>query len=199
MPVPVDLTRGRERRRYFRIRDRVALSLVPIAPEAEKLAIGDLLDSASSFGLINDLRALRDRALPRRKQIESKFPTVAAYLDALERQIDLLANAINRQDGAIERPTRDISLSAQGLSTHWEEPLPEGALVEVWLVLFPEHARIKALGRVVACSDPAPAATGAVATAVEFTHLRGADREAIVRHVHALQLQRLQSGVGMED
>lgn len=178
-----------ERRRYFRIEDEVGLAVIPIAAADEAAAIASFEDERSHASLTNELRALRDTHLPQRRSLEYKFPTVAAYMRLIEKQIDMLAAALGDEDGYARAPDTTVNLSAQGLSYDAPEPLELGALVEVRLTLFPDRCHLKALGRVVRCEDN----PGCRSTGIELTHLRDADREAIIRHVHKLQRLRLQA------
>ena len=63
-----------------------------------------------------------------------------------------------------------------------------GGLVEIRLLLRPEEGRIQGLARVVQVEPR----DGGFRNAFEFTHLREADREAIIKHVHAVQMRQLQ-------
>ncbi|NEX23208.1 PilZ domain-containing protein [Thiorhodococcus mannitoliphagus] len=178
-----------ERRRYFRIEDEVGLLVTPISPADEAAAIAGFDDEEGHASLMNELRALRDAHLPQRRSLEYKFPTVAAYMRMVEKQIDLLAAAVGDENGYPAAPDTPVNLSAQGLSYEAQEPLEMDSLVEVRLTIFPDRCGIKALGRIVRCEGD----EGCGDTAVEFTHLRDADREAIIRHVHLLQRLRLQA------
>lgn len=183
-----------ERRRYFRIDDQVGLKLVGIAAADEATAIASFDDSSARAGLVNELRAVREKHLPERRNLETRFPTVASYIEMLERQIEIIAFAIDDRDDFPNEPSQAVNLSAQGLSLASETGFAMGSLVEVSLALFPDHSRIKALARVVKCDAEE---TGMV-TALEFVYLREADREAIIHHVHALQRRRLQANFEAE-
>lgn len=178
----------RERRRYFRIEDEVGLRVTPIPAAEEARAIDAFEDERSHASLMNELRALRDAHLPQRRSLEYKFPTVATYVRLLEKQIDLLAQAIGDDDGYAADPDTAVNLSAQGLCFDRDEPLEIGSLVELKLTLFPDLTHIRTLARVIRSEEPSDKGT-----AVELTHLREADKEAIVRHVHTLQRLRLQA------
>lgn len=187
-----------ERRRYFRIDDRVGLSLEPVEADAEAEALAGFGQAARRFGLINELRAIRDAHLPERRQVQNKYPTVANYLAALESQIECLVLAVDSREteSLPEQPDTPVSLSAQGISLKASAPLATGTLVRVRMVLFPDQSRILAMARVVETSDEQR-------TALEFCEIRDADREAVIRHVHALQMSRLQTdpkvGAGVGD
>ncbi|NKN34573.1 PilZ domain-containing protein [Marichromatium bheemlicum] len=180
----------RERRRFFRIDDTVGLQLTPIAAADEAQMIAEFSERSADVGLLNELHAIRDQALPQRRKLEYKFPTVAAYTRVLERQIEMLAIAFESRQQNIVLKQHPVNLSAQGMSLVLDPPPPPGGLLEIQLQLYPEHNRIFTLGRVLK-RDTGP-------TAIEFEYLREADCEAIVRHIHALQLRRLRHDNGLD-
>lgn len=176
-----------ERRRYFRIDDQVGLALTPIAAADEDAALAGFADSSARVGLINEMRALREQHLPQRRALESRFPTVAAYIGSLERQIEILALAIGQRDDFPSHPDTPANISGQGIGLLADLGVEIGALIDIKLALFPDRCRIEALARVIKIDRTADG----VETVMEFTHLREADREAIIHHVHALQRTRL--------
>jgi len=180
----------RDRRRYFRIEDRLGLLVVPLGPDEEVRLIESLETPSSRAGLLNDLHAIRDLHLPERRALEYKFPTVAAYIKVIETQIEMLAQAIGDGEGFPNSPDTDACLSAQGIGFHWPMSLEIGGCVELRLTLFPDRVHVRALARVVRC-DATEGQDHQVA--VDFTHLREADREAIIRHVHRVQRLCLQA------
>lgn len=186
-----------ERRRYFRIDDKVGLSLKPLSAGQEEEAIAQFQNASTHNALFNDLRAVRTQHLPQRRQLEQRNQAFMAYVGVLERQIELLALALDARWDGPQLPDTEVNLSAQGLSVSTEQTMQPGALVEVRLMLFPEHSRIFTLGRVT--SIEAEAEHGHQEVGIDFTHLREADREAIARHVHTLQLERLRAEKGYTD
>lgn len=183
-------TPDQERRRYFRIDDEVALTLKPVPAEEEARAVERFQDASQHFGLLNDLRAVRTEHLPLRRQLQHRHGAMMSYIGVLERQLELLAMALDAHWNGPQLPNAQVNLSAQGLRCDSDLALPPGSLVEIWLMLFPEHSRIHALGRVVEMSE-ADACVHSIA--IDFTHLREADQEAIAQHVHNLQIQRLRA------
>ncbi|MFD2113226.1 PilZ domain-containing protein [Thiorhodococcus fuscus] len=182
-------TAEQERRRFFRIDDEVGLALTPVAASDEEAAIAAHQGSTNRIGLLNELRGMRYEHLPQQRSLESKFPTVASYIRILERQLDILAQAIDGRDDFPSKPNTMANISAQGLSLMTDEVFAIDSMVSVKLALFPDLCRIEALGRVVRGETTSPKAD----VAIEFTHLRDADREAIIRHIYLLQRQRLQA------
>jgi hypothetical protein len=181
----------RDRRRYFRIDDRMGLLIVPVDAAEEARLIESLETPSSRAGLLNDLQAIRELHLPERRALEYKFPTVAAYVKVIESQIEALAQAIGDGEGFPSSADTVACISAQGLALDWPVALEIDNLVELRLTLFPDRVHIRALARVVRC-DNAEDQPG-YRIAVDFAHLREADREAIIRHVYRLQRLQLQA------
>lgn len=180
----------RDRRRYFRIDDRVGLVFTPISPDAEAELITSIDQPGARAGLLNELQAIRERHLPERRNLEYKFPTVLAYVKVLESQIETLALAIGHGEGFPVSADTDVSLSAQGLSLKCNEAFQLGLRGEMRLTLFPDRRHIRALAQVIRCTDEE---AHGHRTALDFVHLREADREAIIRHIYTLQRLQLQA------
>ncbi|MBK1653683.1 PilZ domain-containing protein [Allochromatium vinosum] len=189
-PDALEEEHDRDRRRYFRIEDRVGLLLVPVDAAQEAQLIESLEAPSSRAGLLNDLQAIRDRHLPERRTLEYKFPTVAAYVKVIESQIETLAQAIGDGEGFPSSADTEVCLSAQGVGLHWPEAIDIDGRVELRLTLFPDRVHIHTLARVVRCDDEGDRG---YRLALDFTHLREADREAIIRHVYRLQRLQLQA------
>lgn len=188
-------TADHERRRYFRIDDEVALTLKPVPTEEEARAVERFQDASQHFGLLNDLRAVRTEHLPLRRQLQRRHGAMMSYIGVLERQLELLAMALDAHWNGPQLPNAQVNLSAQGLRCDSDLVLLPGSLVEIWLMLFPEHSRIYALGRVVEMTE-ADACVHSIA--IDFSHLREADQEAIAQHVHNLQIRRLRADTNNE-
>lgn len=181
----------RDRRRYFRIEDRMGLTIVPVEAAEEARLIESLDAPSSRAGLLNDLHAIRELHLPEQRALEYKFPTVATYVKVIELQIEALAQAIGEGEGFPSSADTEACISAQGLGLDWPDALEIDSLVELRLTLFPDRVHIRALARVVRC-DEADDKPG-YQIAVDFAYLREADREAIIRHVYRLQRLQLQA------
>ena len=189
-PCTPEDSHDRDRRRYFRIADHVGLLMIPVGPIEEARLIESLDTPSSRVGVLNDLQAIRTLHLPDRRALEYKFPTVATYIKVLENQLDTLAMAISAGAGFPGAPDTEVCLSAQGLGLYWPESLDIDSRVELRLTLFPDRIHVQALARVVRCDE---AGDSGHRIALDFAHLREADREAIIRHVYRVQRLRLQA------
>ncbi|RMG56765.1 MAG: PilZ domain-containing protein [Gammaproteobacteria bacterium] len=178
-----------ERRRSFRVTDRVALQVRALddAGLAREEAEFDL--ERERLALVNDYLLQKDQALPRLAAIQSHHPDVAAYLRHLEHKIDQLAGVFQQRElGLPQRPTHEVNLSATGIRFEHDAALPKDGPVLLDIVIYPELAVIHALGRVVWCR---PAGDGQHEIAVDFSRIDTRDADLLARHNIRTQLRSI--------
>lgn len=186
---------ARERRRFFRIDEAVALAVQPLTP-AEHDARGRSLRETPHGTLIGQLHMERESLMPVMRELETTQPSVARYLRLLERQVDLLARAIgDPHDNLPDEPTHEANLSAQGIRFTHIQAIEPGTAVEIGLKLFPSRMRLVLLGAVVACK---PASGDGFEIAVDFSDITPADQELLIKHIHARQLETRRGGESEE-
>jgi hypothetical protein len=175
-----------ERRRFYRIDDSVALTY-RLVPEDD---LQDILEGfedglPNRFTLHANFVATSHQMRKLLEQISDEAPHVGAYLEALNRKLDLLAKLIAVQSTEVpDRPTRRVNLSAGGMAFHAPDPLPRESTLEIKLVLFPSYIGILTYATVVDCHrDESAQADFPYRVGVDFTHIREPDREVLVRHV----------------
>jgi c-di-GMP-binding flagellar brake protein YcgR len=175
-----------ERRRYFRIEDRVALTYrvldeETLAAALSRLGAGypDKLSLASGFATASSqMRHTLER-------FRKDMPDVASYLEALNEKLDLVVQLLaTTENDLANEPTHEVNLSASGISFVADEPVAIDRHVEMKLLLFPSYTCLLCFGTVVHC-DPAEKGrpTSLYNIGVDFTHIREEDRDLIVRHV----------------
>ena len=192
-----------ERRRYFRVDDRVSLACRPLADDEltgalERLRTGypDKLSLASAFASNStQMRQAMER-------IRTDSSDIAAYLEGLNEKLDLLVQLMAAADSELcEHPDHDINLSASGISFVARRPMGLGQLLEIKLLMFPSYVCILAFGPVVHC-DRLQGFPGGYRLGIEFAHIRETDRELIVRHVTQKQstlLREARIALGEDD
>ncbi len=179
-----------ERRRFFRVEDEIVLVYRPIAPE-------DMPDPSQfqnqvldPFSLTSTLEYLTQESHAHLRRIERDNPDVAEYLKTLERKIDVLAQALMISNNRlVDQPTRKVNLSAAGIAFDADQPIAEGGLLELKMVLPPSLVGIVTFGRVVYCSPCEGEKSWRVG--VDFLSMREQDREVLIRHVVKRQLALL--------
>lgn len=188
--IPFSLHRDDERRHYFRLKDGLLLTYRHLAPDAVP-ALLDRLENPTDdrFTLIATLAGISQETRQLNRQLQLEAPLLSRYFNALERKLDILAQAILSETSANDQDTQEVCLSAGGLAFAVNEPLALETLLELRLVLLPAYVGIVAVGKVIRCqaSDgPLPYSVG-----VEFIHMRESDRECIVKHVLEKQSQHI--------
>lgn len=185
-----------DRREYFRVEDAVRLSIRKV----ESSDLEDLLERlehniTGSFTLMSSLAAISAEMAVSMRRIENSEPDVAAYLKALDRKIEVLGRAFIAQDSELtEQQAHPVNLSAGGMALLVDQDYPKGSVVEIKMLLFPSFTGVLTYGTVVASgslSAPEQEAGYTHSMRVEFTHMREADRDILIRHVLRCQSMEL--------
>lgn len=181
---------GAERRDCHRIGDRVRLGI-------NSLAADQLADAARRFEAHvpawSELRVEFDRC--RREQevlleaIGATHPALETFLGNVERRLDVLARAILAQSGGDGMGAEmQADLSASGMRFPAPGRLATGQALELHIALPLEGIALFALGEVVRCT---PCDETGWQVAVRFTHIKPADREALMGYVVRRDVERL--------
>ncbi len=184
-----------ERRRFFRIDDSVNLGYQPIDPASlpEKLK---QLDSGvrDEFLVMSGLAAISQEMAGVMRKLETASPEVARYLKSLDRKVDLLGRAFLFQFSDLsELPAQAVNLSASGMAFFASEPVKEGAVLELRLLLLPSYTGLLIYADVVACDEEQTAdGQRGYHVRVDFSHLRECDRDVLIRHILQRQGRMLQ-------
>ena len=175
-----------ERREYFRIDDDVLLQVRPIdAAEVAKIAeqiadrVPDRFTVAANF-------AVNSRQMSRLLHaITADAPDTARCLKMVDQKLNHLARLFVLdavEQGAFSR--LQVNISAGGLVFPSKVAFAPDDLLETRMVLHPSSTGILTASRVVHC-DPRDAASDGCAwlIAVEYVHIREADRDLLVSHI----------------
>lgn len=185
-----------DRREYFRVEDAVRLSIRQV-DEAQLDRLLERLEHniTGSFTLMSSLAAISGEMAVSMRRIENSEPDIAAYLKALDRKIEVLGRAFIAQDTELtEQPAHPVNLSAGGMALLVDKDYPNGSVIEIKMLLFPSFTGVLTYGTVVACSAlsaPEQEAGYTHSMRVEFTHMREADRDILIRHVLRCQSMEL--------
>ena len=187
-------TPDQERRRSFRVTDKIALLLRFFPQEEVELAMQSFSARRHEHGMMNMFLRNRDKHLPVMTAIQSRDPEVAAYLRYLESKIDTIAGMMQIQELDLpSKPTHEVNLSATGLRFLHDQSLQVDEVIEMEMLLFPSYALIPALGKVVACEEVAandPQQRFSVA--VDFILLDDDDQDLLIKHNVSRQMHDLQ-------
>lgn len=187
---PLQLNQRAERRRFFRVEDEIVLVYRPIAPEDMPDPSQFQNQALDHFSLTSTLEYLTQESHAHLRRIERDHPDVAEYLKTLERKIEVLAQALMISNNRlVDQPTRKVNLSAAGIAFDTGQPIAEGSLLELKMVLPPSLVGIITFGKVIHCTPLANDEGWHVG--VDFLSMREQDREFLIRHVVKRQLTLL--------
>lgn len=174
---------GSERRRFFRIDDRLRLAL-------RRIDAGGSTHAFDTEALVDIDRRLGEIVAAARVQA----PAVAELAELLSGKIDLVIAASGCADGSAVRDAFveyevDISACGLGLATRERFEADEQLLVE--LLLPPGPTRLRVPSRVVRCADTPD---GERRLQIDFTGIDPRDQELLVQFIlrrQGMYLQRL--------
>lgn len=195
--------RSVERREFFRIDDEVRLQVRPVdAAEVAEIAehIGERVPD--SFTVAANF-AVNSRHMSRLLHgMATDAPDTVRCLKMVDQKLNHLARLFVHEavaQGAFVR--LQVNLSAGGLVFPSALAFTPGDLLETRMVLYPSTTGILTVARVVHC-DPRDATADGCAwlIAVEYVHIREADRDLLVSHImnRETELLRRQRGEGGE-
>ena len=170
-----------ERRRYYRIEDRVTLTYrIVSAQDYQALMEPGHEPRAEEYSIAGTFAQLNRQTESLLRRIKETDPDIGRYLASLNDKLDLLARslAMEASELADESPQL-VDLSAVGIAFSHQTELPPTTLLELKLLLFPSLVTVHALARVVRC---APGKNG-FRIAVEFDYLADSDRELLIQHI----------------
>jgi len=183
-----------ERRRFFRIKDEVALKYQVISEQAYSAARDDVATSPPGLmSLANTFAATTRQMAPTVRRIRELYPDLCRYLSMVNEKLDMLARALSLAENEMATcPTQNICLSAGGIAFDAATPLPTGTRLKLTLVLFPSLIHIMGLAIVVRGRSRCEGASKQ-RVAVEFTDISDEDRELIIQHIVHRESRRLRA------
>ena len=176
-----------ERRNYFRIDDFAILQYRVVSDEElrqgrhenEQLLIEKLTLKARFDTISREL-------LPLFRKIEAESPDIAQYLSSIDRKLNLLSEYyVEMAMGDMDSSPQRVNLGAGGVSFRSSSPILSGSLLELKIVLLPEHYGVFSHARVVNCVRVSE--DGGVKhrykISVEYEDMSDDVRDIITRHV----------------
>jgi c-di-GMP-binding flagellar brake protein YcgR len=179
-----------DRRRYFRISDKVSLKYRVVQgidieteikrSEHEKNNLADLK---------NAFNCIEAKIMSKMGRIEEVSPMVAEVLGLYDKKLSLMESMImhnDDRDNSITE-TQQVNLSASGISFESNTPINEDVNLKMELVLFPEYQFIPVYARVVDCRKKMDDNLYRFNIAVEFVGICESDQEIIMQHILSKQ------------
>lgn len=181
-----------DRREYYRIEDRIALEISPLGA-AGALDADVLQDASPLFNLLSELHLSEFESQHLLRQLSDKDRTLAAFLKAQNKRIDLLSAVVAQTLlGQIGAP-RPVVLSEGGIECAQAQAIAPGTRVAVKMVLMPQALGLLLRARVVHC-EPRP--QGQFEVGIEFIETSDAQRQLLARYI--LQRQQQQRRQALE-
>ncbi len=182
------------RRSYVRIQAEVGLRL-RLLENAEQSSLASVFETRSrQVGLVSEVNHRSEELVPSMRKIKDEHPEIAAWLKFLQSTVESLATQVTQAEG-IENPTlaQLVTISAAGMEFGSGEFFEPGALLEVVLELLPSGSRIMVIGEVVSADKSSASVNSgsAYSIALSFKHIRDADQELLIRHIHRAQIEEL--------
>lgn len=176
-----------DRRRYFRIRDRIAFCWFDVADEqAETRHPLSLLLGQSLFHDMHRIDAEHQNLL---HALQEKSRDLGQYLHALNQKIELIARQLVLQNASDHYRTMEVMLSGNGIGFPVPEPMALGKLFDAYAVLLSSAVCVSFRARVVWCSTHHDQNW----VGAEITRISEHDRDAIIRHTLHVQAQQRRS------
>ncbi len=124
---------------------------------------------------------------PIHKMIAANNSKVAQYLAMIEKKLDMLSDSLVRSEieEMKESTPQEVNIGAGGVSFMSSSPVMVGGVLEMELVLLPEHNVIFSLAKVVSCVkvEPGTAEKNNYRIAVQFYDMDEGVRDIVSRHV----------------
>lgn len=185
-----------DRRRYFRINDKVSLKYrvvqgVDIETEIKRAEH----EQNNMADLKNAFNCIEAKIMSKMGKIEEVSPLVAEVLGLYDKKLSLIENMImnnDDRDNSITE-TQNVNLSASGMSFESNTPINEGVNLKIDLVLFPEYQFIPIYACVVDCRKKVDDNLYRFNVAVDFVGICESDQEIIMQHVLSRQANILKN------
>jgi len=184
------------RRETFRINDRVALAVEPLSEEEYRQRRAAGHGERDVQRILNSIIATGENQRGLLRGIRDTDPAVAEYLQSLEERLNTLARLLGRAGRRVEdHPTHDVNLSGTGIRFNHDRQLARGTRLALEIQIFPSRTCLELLGTVVRSHERESTRRGPHwQVAADFSDIHPDDRELLIRHVHALQLDYVRRG-----
>ena len=177
---------GVERRRFFRIDDRLRLAVRRV-PGADDVAgsSGDFDADEFLAGIDRGIAAIIPAA-------RVQAPAVGELAQLLNRKLDYVIERLGQLEVSRAGPLlaeHEVSISACGIGLQSAERYEAGETLQVELMLPPDDSRLSVPARVVRCRDAAP---GTCRLQLDFAGMPQDDQEQLIQFIVRRQGQFLQ-------
>lgn len=177
-----------EKRRFFRIDDAISLSYQLIDETKAKEGLKSTIPN--EYSLAATLDVLSQEALRIVQGLEKQNDPLLELYKVLDAKINALAQTLMFTSSNIDMQScQEVNLSASGLAFQQLNPLELGQNLVLEMYLPSTLALIRVYGKVVKCE---PLQNGQYSICVDYTDIKEADQELLIKHVVRKQWQQLQ-------
>jgi len=193
-----------DRRRYFRINDKVSLKYRVVQGIDIETEIKRTEHEQNNLAeMKNAFNSIEAKIISKMARIEEVSPLVAEILGLYDKKLSLMQNMIMHNDDKENSisETQHVNLSASGMSFESNTPINDDVNLKMELILFPEYQFIPLYARVVDCKKKMDDNLYRFNIAVDFIGIGEGDREIIMQHVlsrqaAAIKKERIQKTEG---
>ena len=185
------------RRECFRINDRVGLAIDVLSEPQYRQARGQAQAQRERLRVVNALLVESENQRPFLRKLQKRQPDLMAYLESVEERLQSLATVLRHEvSDAPPTPTHDVNISGTGIRFFHSRRLAKGTRVLLDLHLFPSGTCLRLPGTVAWSKSEQIRGGERIAVAVDYSDVPENDRELLIRHVHALQMDYVRRGAG---
>lgn len=185
-----------DRRRYFRINDKVSLKYRVVQGIDIETEIKRTEHEQNNLAeLKNAFNCIQAKIMTKLDRVEEVSPLVGEILGLFDKKISLIESMVMHHDdkeNAITE-TQCVNLSASGISFESKTPINEDVNLKMELVLFPEYQFIPVYARVIDCRKKMDDNLYRFNIAVDFVGISESDQEIIMQHVLSRQAKQIKS------
>jgi len=179
-----------DRRRYFRINDKVSLKYRVVQGIDVDTEIKRTEHEQNNLAEIkNAFNCIEAKIMTKMGRIEEVSPLVAEVLSLYDKKLSLIESMIlhkEDEENSITK-TQQVNLSASGMSFESNTPINEDVNLKMELILFPEYQFIPLYACVVDCKKKMDDNLYRFVIAVDFVGICESDQETIMQHVLSRQ------------
>lgn len=183
-----------DRRRYFRINDKVSLKYRVIQGIDIETEIKRTEHEQNNLAeMKNAFNCIEAKIMGKMARIEEVSPLVAEILGLYDKKLSLIQSMIMHNDDKENSISeiQQVNLSASGMSFESNTPINDDVKLKMELILYPEFHFIPLYARVVDCKKKMDDNLYRFNIAVEFIGISETDQEIIMQHVLSRQAKLL--------
>lgn len=177
-----------DRRQFYRIDDTAILDLTSVTAEVVNNALAETcFNESEAFRLMRELRGIDTDNGGVFRSIHEKTPEIALYLQAINKKIESVGNAVASTLVGSEADLQSVDISEGGIGFNYATGLEENSLHAVKIWFHQTLIGIAAYIRVVACHR---AIDGGYHISCAFESLPDLDEQVIARHIMQVQARQ---------